>query len=188
MHAPTHIPPHTPLNAGKTSKFAWPVRALHWLAAALVLLAYLTSELTEEIEEGEFAGPNWHVFAGLALLVLFLPRVLARLFTKTPPIVPPPPRASIWPSKLVTLALLLFVVVQPVLGILLVWSEGQALPVPFTDLSLPPMIVLGEAGEDVLEEAHEWLGNAFYAVIGLHALAALWHHVIRRDNTLRRML
>jgi cytochrome b561 len=165
-------------------RYAWPVRAIHWLSAGLILLAYLTSELTEEIEEGEAVGPNWHVFAGLALLVLFLPRVLARVFTKTPAIVPPPSRASVLPAKLVTLALLLFVVVQPILGILLVWSEGQALAVPFTDLSLSPMVVLDE---DVLEETHETQGNAFYAVIGLHALAALWHHFIRRDDALRRM-
>ncbi len=47
--------------------------------------------------------------------------------------------------------------------------------------------MLGEAVEDGLEEAHELLGNAFYAVIGLHAVAALWHHFARRDDTLRRM-
>ena len=116
-----------------------------------------------------------------------MPRILARVFTKTPPIVPPPPRASVLPSKLVTLALLLFVVVQPILGVLLVWSEGHALAVPFTDWALPPLIVPGETAEDGLEEAHELLGNAFYAVIGLHAVAALWHHFARRDDTLRRM-
>ena len=169
-------------------KFAWPVRAIHWLAAGLILLAYLTSELMEEIEEGEYVGINWHVFAGLLLLALFLPRVLAKLFTKAPPITPPPPRATVLPAKLVTLALLLFVLVQPVLGVLLVWSEGHALAVPLTDWSLPPLLVLGEGGEDFLEDAHETLGNAFYAVIALHALAALWHHLFKRDDTLRRML
>ncbi|MFZ5637776.1 MAG: cytochrome b [Pseudomonadota bacterium] len=169
-------------------RYARSVRVIHWVSAGLILLAYLTSELMEEIEDGDYAGPNWHVFAGLALLALFLPRLMARALTKTPPIVPPPPRASALPAKLVTLSLLLFVAVQPILGILLVWSEGHALAVPFTDWSLPPMIVLGEAGEDALEALHEILGNAFYAVIGLHALAALWHHFGRRDDTLRRML
>jgi cytochrome b561 len=28
----------------------------------------------------------------------------------------------------------------------------------------------------------------FYYVIGLHIAAALWHHLVRRDNTLQRML
>ena len=54
--------------------------------------------------------------------------------------------------------------------------------------SLPPLIVLGEGAEDMLEEAHEILGTVFYAVIAMHAIAALWHHFIRRDTTLRRML
>ena len=169
-------------------KYALPVRAIHWLSAVLILMAYLTAELTEEIEEGEYAGPNWHILAGLGLLALFLPRILARVFSKTPPIEPPSARWSALPAKLTALALLLFVVVQPVLGVLLVWSEGHALVVPFLDIAVPPLIALGHDAEDVLEDAHETLGNAFYAVIALHAAAALWHHFVRRDDTLRRMV
>jgi superoxide oxidase len=169
-------------------KYAWPVRAIHWVGAALILLAYLTSELSEDIEEGASAGVDWHVFAGLALLLLFVPRLLAKLAASPQPIVPQPPRWSLLPGRLVTLALLLFVVVQPILGILTVWSEGHALQIPLTSWSLPPMIVLGGEAEDILEDAHETLGNVFYAVIAAHALAALWHHFIRRDTTLRRML
>ena len=48
--------------------------------------------------------------------------------------------------------------------------------------------LLGEDAGHALEEAHEWIGNAFYAVIAVHALAALWHQFVRRDGTLRRML
>ena len=169
-------------------KYAWPVRAIHWLGAGLILTAYLTSELGEDMEGGASAGLDWHVFAGLALLLLFVPRLLAKLAASPLPIAPPPPRWSLLPGRLVTFALLLFVVVQPVLGILMVWSEGHALPIPLTSWSLPPMIVPGEGAEDLLEEAHETLGNAFYAVIAVHAIAALWHHFIRRDTTLRRML
>jgi cytochrome b561 len=31
-------------------------------------------------------------------------------------------------------------------------------------------------------------GNALVVVVALHAAAALWHHFIGRDDTLRRML
>jgi cytochrome b561 len=174
------------MSTVRSSRFAWPVRAIHWISAGLVLLAYVSSELTEEIAEGERAGPDWHVFAGLALLALFLPRVLSRAFTRTPPVVPPSPAWSVALSKLVALALLLFVVAQPVLGVLSVWAEGHALAIPFTSVEVPPMLALGEG--EMLEEAHEILGNAFYAVIALHALGALWHHLFRRDDALRRML
>jgi cytochrome b561 len=40
----------------------------------------------------------------------------------------------------------------------------------------------------LLKDAHEWLGNLFYWVIGLHALAAIVHHVIFKDRTLRRIV
>jgi cytochrome b561 len=169
-------------------RFAWPVRAIHWISAALVLVAYLTTELAEDAEHGEAVGINWHVAAGFALLLLFLPRLLARLLPQPGPVLPPPPRWTLLPHKLVTLALLLFVLVQPALGVLSVWAEGEALTIPLTPWSLPPLLVLGEGAGDALEEAHELVGNAFYAVIALHALAALWHQFVRRDGLLRRML
>lgn len=150
------------MPAAANIKYAWPVRAIHWLGAGLILLAYLTSEFGEDMEEGAAAGVDWHVFAGLALLLLFVPRLLAKFAASPPPIAPSPPRWSLLPGRLVTLALLLFVVVQPVLGILLVWSEGHALPIPLTSWSLPPLIVLGEGAEGMLEDAHETLGTIFW--------------------------
>jgi cytochrome b561 len=176
------------LDNNARRRYAWPVRAIHWTSAALVLVAYLTTELAEDAEHGEATGINWHVAAGLALLVLFVPRLLARLLPRPGPLLPPVPRWSLWSSRLVTLALLLFVVVQPLLGVLMVWAEGDAVAVPFSAWSLPPLLVLGEGAGDALEEAHEVVGNAFYAVIALHALAALWHQFVRRDGALRRML
>ena len=166
--------------------YAWPVRAVHWISAALVLVAYLTAEGAEDAAEA--GGTNWHVAAGLALLALFLPRLLAKLLPRPVPLSPAPPRWSVVPAALVTVALLLFVVVQPMLGVLAVWAEGESLAVPFTAWSLPPMLVLGAGAGEALEEAHETVGNVFYAVIAAHALAALWHQFVRRDGGLRRML
>jgi cytochrome b561 len=38
------------------------------------------------------------------------------------------------------------------------------------------------------EELHKTLATAGYFLSGLHAAAALFHHYVQRDNTLRRML
>jgi cytochrome b561 len=38
------------------------------------------------------------------------------------------------------------------------------------------------------KELHETCGTVGYFLIGLHAVAALVHHCVLRDNTLRRML
>jgi cytochrome b561 len=39
-----------------------------------------------------------------------------------------------------------------------------------------------------VKEVHEWLANGLLAVAALHAAAALWHHFVRRDDVLTRML
>jgi len=37
------------------------------------------------------------------------------------------------------------------------------------------------------EDIHGYLAYALFALAGVHALAALWHHFIRHDGTLMRM-
>lgn len=39
----------------------------------------------------------------------------------------------------------------------------------------------------VAEGVHEFLANALFALILVHVAATLWHHLILRDNVLRRM-
>jgi cytochrome b561 len=163
------------------SRYPAPMRALHWLSALLVLVAYLTAEGMDD--DG---GGTWHVLSGLLLLLLFLPRLAGHLLGLGPPPLPAP-RLQALSSALVHVALLLFVVVQPLLGMAAMWSEGHAVPVPFTTLSIPAPFPMGGWGE-AAEEAHELVGNVFYAVIGLHVLATLWHRVVRRDIVPQRML
>ena len=161
------------------------VRWVHWSSAGLVLVAYLTSE-----SAGEASGADWHIFAGLLLLLLF-PLHLAALRWKR--------RAcSSWPKPsrpaervaAITIhgALFLFLVVQPLLGLLSLWAAGDPLPIPFTAVAVPPLLDLGAAGGDLFEEMHEAVGSIFYGVIALHVFASLWHQFVRHDATLRRML
>jgi cytochrome b561 len=105
----------------------------------------------------------------------------------TPPVTPP---LSPWErglSGITHLALYGFLLAQPVLGLMILWSEGRGVPVPFTALVIPPLFTPGSGIEDLAEEAHEWLATVFYGVIGLHVLAAIYHHRIRRDDVLQRM-
>ena len=52
---------------------------------------------------------------------------------------------------------------------------------------VPPLVGVNEALAERTEELHETLATAGYFLIGLHALAALFHHYVQRDNTLKRM-
>lgn len=163
------------------------VRWNHWLGVILVAAAYLTGESAEELEGLADGGVNWHVLAGLGLLLLFVPRLVARLWVRRPSTTGGS-QAEKWMARTIHLALLLFVVVEPLLGVLMVWAGGDPLPIPLTSWRLPPLLMLGEGWHERLEDLHETLGDVFYVVIGLHASAALWHHFVRRDDVLRRML
>lgn len=159
------------------------VRVIHWLGVAAIAIAYLTGESAEDLAEGA-PGGSWHVLAGIGLVLLFVPRLAARMLLRERPSAV---GAERWMAATLQLALLLFTVVQPMLGVLALWSGGHALPIPFTAASVPPLLQL-QGMEHALGELHETVGNVFYGVIALHALAALWHQFVRRDGVLQRML
>jgi cytochrome b561 len=74
---------------------------------------------------------------------------------------------------------------QPIFGLLLVTTSKNE-PVAYG------VIPLKIARNDMLHEIGEWLHviNA-YAIVGLvalHILAALYHHLVLKDNVLKRML
>jgi cytochrome b561 len=75
---------------------------------------------------------------------------------------------------------------MPLLGWMILSGEGK--PVSFFGIQLPALIPENKALARQLEDIHELTGNIGYALIGLHAAAALAHHYFQRDNTLLRML
>lgn len=166
-------------------------RFFHWWMVAFIALAYLLINLVELYERGtpvRRAVMQSHFLAGLCVLALALPRLLHRLRNPPPPIVPP---IASWENVLAKLShtlLYAFFFVQPLLGLLTVWSGGRGIGIPFTELQLPSPLVENHDLHEQLEDIHVLVGTIFYFVIGLHVAGALWHHFLRRDNTLRRML
>ena len=54
-------------------------------------------------------------------------------------------------------------------------------------MELPALLAENEDLAHQLEDLHKLLANIFYFLIGFHVLAALYHHFIRKDDTLKRM-
>lgn len=73
-----------------------------------------------------------------------------------------------------------------VLGWLTLSAEGK--PVPFFGLAFPALIGAHKATAHQLKDLHEACGTAGYGLIAGHAVAALWHHYVTRDNALQLML
>ena len=73
------------------------------------------------------------------------------------------------------------------LGIALTWLRGDTLTF-FGLFTIPAAIAPDRELARTVKELHELSATAILIVAGLHAVAALWHHYIRRDDVLKRML
>ena len=77
------------------TRYALPLRALHWATVAVIAVVYLVAEFRGYLprEGGQRAlAMQWHMFLGLFVLLLVLPRIGLRLVQPAPPILPPPAR------------------------------------------------------------------------------------------------
>lgn len=163
--------------------------SLHWLMLLLIAATYACMELREFFPRGSDpreAMKTWHFMLGLSILFLMIVRISARFLTPAPPIVPAPVAWQQWSANLVHLALYALMIGMPIAGWIILSAEGR--PVPFFGLELPPLAAKSHSLAETFEELHETAGQVGYFLIGAHALAALFHHYVVRDNTLRRML
>lgn len=163
--------------------------ALHWLMLALLAAVYACIELRELWPRGSDPRElikTWHYMLGLSVLLLVLVRIGARVAGGTPPIVPKPPGWQTGLAHATHALLYLLMIGMPLAGWLILSAEGD--PVPFFGLTLPPLTGADEALAERIEELHEAVGTIGYWLIGLHAVGALFHHYVVRDNTLLRML
>jgi cytochrome b561 len=88
-------------------------------------------------------------------------------------------------ANTVEFALYVLMIGLPLLGWVMLSAEGE--PIPFFGVQLPALVGANEALAERTKEVHETLATVGYFLIGLHAIAALFHHYVQRDNTLRRM-
>lgn len=163
---------------------------LHWLVLLLVAAAYACILLRENYERGSDIRESlktWHFMLGLAVLAATFLRAGLRAFVwKTPPITPQPPRLLHLLSIVAHSAIYIWLIAMPIAGWTILSAEGD--PIPFLGLQLPPLTGVNEGLAKQVEELHEAGGTVGYFLLGLHAVAALFHHYFIKDDTLVRML
>ena len=176
-------------TAARGDKYSRARIALHWLTLLLIVAAYATMEFRGVFERGSAARELMkasHYVLGLTILALVLARLVAHVLARTPPIVPAPPAWQMVVARGVHLALYGLMIALPVIGWLILSAEGAT--ISYLGLELPALIGPDKAFAENVEDLHELIASIGYALIGLHAAAALYHHYIVRDNTLARML
>lgn len=162
---------------------------LHWLTLVVLIGVYACIDLTDLYPKGSEpreALKTWHFMLGLTVLLLVALRLVNRFAGGNPVVSPPIP---VWQQRLaraIHFALYALMLAMPILGWLVLSAAGK--PVPFFGVQLPALLAENKDLAEQLKEVHETIGTIGYFLIGAHALAALFHHYVTRDNTLVRML
>lgn len=163
--------------------------ALHWLIALLIFAGWgLGAYMTElRLSPEKLKLYSWHKWIGISVLLLACARAAWRVTHPAPPANPAHPRWQRRAAAFTHAALYALMFALPLSGWL--FSSASGYPVKYLGvLPLPDLVGKDKALADTLEAVHELLASALALLVGLHALAALQHHLFHRDDTLARML
>ncbi|NTJ43926.1 cytochrome b [Agrobacterium larrymoorei] len=162
------------------------MRILHWLIALLVLatwpLGLMIGFAKDDVKLDFYLV---HESLGFLVLWLMLLRVGVRL-TASVPIIDGSPAERL-AAGIVHGLLYMFLILMPVTGFLATNAHG--FPLQWFGL-VPVWSPIGKSPDfaPLLSAIHGWSAWIVLGLFALHIAAVLFHHVIRRDRTLFRML
>lgn len=171
----------------------------HWTTAALSLVAYVAVYyriwFTARAEPDNLAAIRIHTFAGVAIGVIASLRLLWRRVSP-PPELPAGAGIEHVAAQAMHCVLYFFMLVMPITGYLGLRAPLGWVSVPkFEDTALYRWLdterlgLTWEEWEGPIDWMHHTAGRlVVWVVIALHAAAALFHHHVRRDDVLARML
>jgi cytochrome b561 len=180
---------HTPASYNRLA------RALHWTSAALVVLLAASGiamrrELAPESWLARARAPlplyDLHKMIGVFVLLLTVVRLANRVLRGTPPADATLPGWQRRIAEFVHGWIYLLLVLVPILG----WVGISLYPALtlFGLVNLPALADPDRAASAGVLLAHVIVALPLLGLVGLHIAAALYHHFVRRDALLRRML
>jgi len=173
-----------------TNRFGFIAVALHWLVSLPVFILFALGWWMTELDYYDSwykLGPWWHKSIGVLLFLTVALRLCWRFLSP-----PPKPLSSHQPWEIkiahaVHLLLYLLLFVTMLSGYLISTADNRPIEV-FGWFSVPATITSIPEQEDVAGLVHLIVASTLIGLVSLHAAAALKHHFIDRDRTLKRML
>ena len=163
--------------------------ALHWIMALVIIGMYPLGLYIDTLSYYDAAYktvPHWHKSIGMILLAFLAFRLLWRMITPHPKPLPQPAILHL-ATKAAHLMIYILMIVALISGYMISTADGRAIEV-FNWFEIPALPAVIDQQEDVAGLIHYWVTTALIVLSGIHALAALKHHFINKDQTLSRML
>lgn len=163
-------------------------KSLHWLMALLIIGLWSVGLVMEDMPKGDLRSQviGIHKAVGVIVLVLAVVRLGWRLTNRAPELPATMPAFERLGAKLGHVTLYVLMIALPIDGILMSQAGGRAVNV--LGFVLPTVIEKNEQLKHLFGEGHEIMAWALAAVLVIHVAAAIRHHVLLKDDVLKRML
>lgn len=165
-------------------------KTLHWVMAAVIVIAWIMGYYSSTLPlQQKIATGSVTLHKSIASITLFLlaARILVRLYYGVPELPSTMPLSAKVAARGGHLMLYLCMIGVPLSG--WAWSSASGYSVPVAGLfNLPPLLPKTAALAASLRPVHVTLAFSTAALVAGHALMALKHQLIDRDDVLRSML
>ena len=164
--------------------------ALHWLVAVVVLGLFVLGVWMTGLtyyDEWYKRGPDIHKSIGILLFFVMIARLVWRAGNAVPNDEPGIGRLQRRVAHGVHGLLYVLLFALMISGYFISTADGKPIHV-FGLFAVPATVSDIPNQEDIAGAVHWYLALTLIAIVGLHAAAALKHHFIDRDRTLKKML
>ncbi|MFK4254640.1 cytochrome b [Agrobacterium tumefaciens] len=164
----------------------------HWTIALLFLaqlaLGYFLSRDIDPVLQ--FNLFQYHKSIGFLVLALAAPRFIWSVFSRKARALDGGGMASRLAARSAHAALLFLTLAVPLAGWAVASTSPLQIPSYVFDLVVVPGLpmAISDQAEAFWTEVHATLAYLAAVIVVLHVAAALWHHFVRKDPTLRRMI
>jgi cytochrome b561 len=173
----------------RTDHYPATSKLLHWLVAACVLVTAPVAIAMSNVSPGPTQDTlfNLHKSLGVLILILMILRLINRLAVGA---LAADTGIAPWQrtvSSIVHTLLYVLLLAMPIVGYIANSAYGASTPF-FGLFELPGIVEKNEALATQLFTLHKWVGWFVIFLVLMHISAALYHHFIRHDAVLKRML
>ena len=170
-----------------TKGYSKVTKTLHWLIFLMVSAQYAVGEFMPHIgRDTPNAGlVTVHISLGGFTMLAVIAAIIVRFVSPVPQL----PELPGWQRLAATVthwSLYSLILVMTLLGWAATNSRGWA--ITLFGIDLPMVAAKGERWAHGAGDVHMLLVNILLALVALHVGAALYHHFIRRDGVMKRIL
>jgi cytochrome b561 len=177
------------MNRTAPIAYSLTARLLHWVTAALILIMLPLGLVIANEWGGPLQDPLYdlHRSIGAVIIPLVILRLGYRVMRPPLPLPNDVPPVQQFAAHATHWGLYTLLIVQPFVG----WAATSAYGAPivvFGLFQLPPILAKNSELSERLFVVHTLIAVAIACLAAVHIGAALYHHFVRKDHVLLRMI